>query len=66
MKWYSKYLQVYEKSLDETSNDIICAVKNQLKKCHNESPLVSVVLIAHNEERHLVSCIWSLSENRCV
>lgn len=27
MKWYSKYLQVYEKSLDETSNDIICAVK---------------------------------------
>ena len=65
MKWYSKYLQVYEKSLDETSNDIICAVKNQLKKCHNESPLVSVVLIAHNEERHLVSCIWSLSENHC-
>lgn len=28
-------------------------------------PVVSIVVIAYNEERHLVSCLWSLS-NLCV
>ena len=59
------YLEVYGKSFDEISDDSIRKVKRQLKERQNDSPLVSVVLIAHNEERHLISCIWSLSENHC-
>ena len=65
VKWYKTYLEVYGKSFDEISDDSIHKVKRQLKERQNDSPLVSVVLIAHNEERHLISCIWSLSENHC-
>ena len=65
VKWYKTYLEVYGKSFDEISDDSIRKVKRQLKERQNDSPLVSVVLIAHNEERHLISCIWSLSENHC-
>ena len=65
VKWYKTYLEVYGKSFDEISDDSIRKVKRQLKERQNDSPLVSVVLIAYNEERHLVSCIWSLSENHC-
>lgn len=65
MKWYTNYLQVFEKSFAETSKDTISLVKKQVDERQSDSPLVSVVLIAHNEERHLVSCIWSLAENHC-
>lgn len=64
-KWYKTYLETYEKPLDEISADRICKVKRQVEECQSDTPLVSVVLIAHNEERHLISCIWSLSENQC-
>lgn len=65
MKWYSKYLQVYEKSFDETPKDIISTIKRKTDERQSDSPLVSVVLIAHNEERHLASCVWSLADNHC-
>ena len=65
VKWYKTYLEVYGKSFDEISDDSIRKVKRQLKERQTYSPLVTVVLIAHNEERHLISCIWSLSENHC-
>lgn len=64
-KWYSKYVEIHGKSLEETPAEVIDTVRKQLKACQSESPLVSVVLIAHNEERHLVSCLWSLAENLC-
>lgn len=31
----------------------------------NDKPIASVILIAHNEEKRILSCIWSLSENIC-
>lgn len=65
MKWYTNYLQAFEKSLAETSKDTISFVKKRVAERQSDSPLISVVLIAYNEERHLVSCIWSLSENHC-
>lgn len=65
MKWYSKYMQVYGKPIDEVSEETLNVVRQQLKSCQSDTPLVSVVLIAHNEERHLISCLWSLSENHC-
>ena len=60
VKWYKTYLEVYGKSFDEISDDSIRKVKRQLKERQNDSPLVSVVLIAHNEERHLVTLRESL------
>ena len=60
VKWYKTYLEVYGKSFDEISDDSIRKVKRQLKERQNDSPLVSVVLIAHNDKLYLVTLRESL------
>jgi glycosyltransferase involved in cell wall biosynthesis len=65
MKWYKKYLSVYEKPFSEASKEAILEVSEKLKKLECENPIVSVVVIAHNEEKRLLSCLWSLSETTC-
>ena len=62
MAWYDKYLTIYGKSLDEIPNTIFDDIKEKLTNRQCQSPLVSIVVIAYNEERHLASCLWSLSE----
>ncbi|WP_291584022.1 glycosyltransferase family A protein [Bacteroides sp.] len=64
MKWYSKYIQVYEKPVSGIPAPIIEEVRLKLAECQSNEPLVSVVLIAHNEATHLLSCLWSLCDNR--
>ena len=63
VKWYKTYLEVYGNLLMRFLTIRIRKVKRQLKERQNDSPLVIGCIIAHNEERHLISCIWSLSEN---
>lgn len=66
MKWYSKYLQVYEKSFASAPSEVISFVKEKLQKLsENKQPLASVILICHNEETRLLSCLWSLCDNKC-
>lgn len=65
MKWHTKYLSVFEKEFEEVSPNIINEIKNKIKQIQCEKPLVSVVLIAHNEEKRILSCLWSLSDNIC-
>ena len=60
--WYDKYLSVYGKSLDEIPNETLNDIKGKLAKKQSSSPLVSVVVIAYNEECRLAACLWSLSE----
>jgi len=62
MKWYNKYLTIYGKALDEVSVNTLDEIKQKLARQQSESPLVSVVVIAYNEERRLPACLWSLSE----
>lgn len=65
MSWYSKYLQVYEKPFDEKAySDIIAKIKANIKQMKSEEPLVTISVIAYNEERHLLACLWALSEIR--
>jgi glycosyltransferase involved in cell wall biosynthesis len=64
MKWYSKYLTVFEKPLDDTDPAIFEEVKKNMQKIQSDKPLVSVVVIAHNEEKRLLACLWSLSESK--
>lgn len=63
MIWYSKYLQVYNKAFQATSTSIIEEVRGKLRDMNSDSPLVSVVIIAHNEETRILACIWSLCDN---
>nr|WP_320038343.1 glycosyltransferase family A protein [uncultured Bacteroides sp.] len=65
MSWCNKYLSVYEKSFIEAPQKTILEVSEKLQKLESEVPLVSVVAIAHNEEKRILSCLWSLSENIC-
>jgi len=65
MSWYSKYLSIYNVPLNKVSGTTIKEIQYKLKALESANPLVSIVLIAHNEETRLLSCLWSLSENRC-
>ena len=65
MPWYTKYIEVYEKPLSSVPQTIIAEVQGKLKERQSEEPLISVVLIAHNEEKRLLACLWSLCNNRC-
>ena len=65
MKWYDKFLSVYEKPFSEVPQNIIDETRERLASFKNDEPLVSVVIVAYNEERHLPACLWSLSEQEC-
>ena len=65
MKWYSKYLQVYEKPYSEAPREIVEKVREKLQKLQSDEPLVTVSLIGYNEEKHLLACLWALSDMKC-
>lgn len=65
MPWYSKYLTFFEKSFDTVPASVIQEIRENMKNFKSPAPLASVVVIAHNEEKRLLSCLWSLSENIC-
>lgn len=61
-KWYDKYLSIYGKSFDDIPDSLFDQIKTQLAEKQSDDPLVSVVVIAYNEEKRLSACLWSLSE----
>ena len=65
MIWYQKYLSVYEKPLQEIPQEVIHEIKTKINQLQSPTPLVSVVIIAYNEEKHLLANLWSLSNNIC-
>ncbi|SFC12200.1 Glycosyl transferase family 2 [Xylanibacter ruminicola] len=60
--WYDKYLSIYGKTMEEVPNSVLDEIKANLAQKQSQEPLVSVVVIAYNEERRLAACLWSLSE----
>lgn len=62
MAWYNKYLSIYGKKIDEVPQNVLDEIKRKLSLKQTEQPLVSVVVIAYNEEKRLPACLWSLSE----
>ena len=65
MAWYSKYIDLYEKELKVIPEDTIAEIRLNLAKIQSNDPVVAVSVIAYNEEKHLLSCLWSLSEMKC-
>lgn len=61
-KWYDRYLSIYGKSFDDIPDSLFDQIKTQLAEKQSDDPLVSVVVIAYNEEKRLAACLWSLSE----
>ena len=60
--WYDKYLSIYGKSIEEIPDNVFDEIKGKLAAKQSEEPLISVVVIAYNEEKRLAACLWSLSE----
>lgn len=65
MRWYEKYLSVYEKPYQEVPKSVVNTVRENLARLQSDEPLVTVSVIAYNEEKHLLACLWSLSEMQC-
>jgi glycosyltransferase involved in cell wall biosynthesis len=60
--WYDKYLSIYGKSFEEIPDNVLDEIKGKLAEKQSEEPLISIVVIAYNEEKRLAACLWSLSE----
>ena len=60
--WYDKYLSIYGKSFEEIPDSVLDEIKGKLAVKQSEEPLISIVVIAYNEEKRLAACLWSLSE----
>ncbi len=65
MTWYDKYLSIYDKPFSEVPANVIEETRNRLAKMQSDNPLISIVIIAYNEETHLQACLWALSEITC-
>ena len=62
MAWYEKYMTIYGKPFSEVPQNVIDEIREQLAKQQSTDPIVSVVVIAYNEECRLAACLWSLSD----
>ena len=60
--WYDKYLSIYGKSIAEIPDSVLDEIKGKLAAKQSAEPLISIVVIAYNEEKRLAACLWSLSE----
>lgn len=65
MKWYKKYLSVYEKPFADAAPEIVAEVREKIGSIQSDEPVATVSVIGYNEERHLLACLWSLSDQRC-
>lgn len=54
MKWAKKYISIYNQPLDNVQEGIIQEIKQKLAKVQSDEPVVTVSVIAYNEERHLL------------
>lgn len=64
MAWYDKYLSIYDKPFSEVPANVIEETRDRLAKMQSDKPLISIVVIAYNEETHLPACLWALSNLR--
>lgn len=65
MKWYDKMLRVYERPFSDAPREIVEEVRSKLRVRQSDEPLITVSVIAYNEEKHLLACLWSLAEQQC-
>jgi hypothetical protein len=59
--WYDKYMTVYGRSFSEIPQGVVEDIRSRLSDMQSDNPLISIVVIAYNEECRLTSCLWSLS-----
>lgn len=63
MKWYTKYLSVFEQPFAAIPHEAVAHVRRKLASRQSANPFASIILIAHNEENRILACLWSLCDN---
>lgn len=64
MAWYSKYLVAFEQNPATIPENVVYEISKKISVFHEQiEPICSIVVIAHNEERRILGCLWSLAEN---
>lgn len=63
--WYQKYLSTYNISPDKVPASVTDIIAKQLKQQQCENPVVTVSVIAYNEDKNLWACLWALSDMQC-
>lgn len=64
MAWYEKYLTAFERPYKEVPAEVKEMVREKLKKFRpEETPLCTAVVIGHNEEKHMLACLWALADS---
>lgn len=63
--WYEKYLSIYEKPFSDVPESVITETRQRIAALQSDKPLVTVSVIGYNEEKHLMACLWSLSDMQC-
>lgn len=61
--WYNKYLQILDKSLDEQDSFLLDQISKAIANFQSNDPIATIAIIAYNEEKRILPCIWSLCEN---
>lgn len=64
-KWYQPYLEVFNVDIDHVPKHVFQKVQSQLASFSHAQPLLSIVVIAYNEDRHLLACLWTLANQLC-
>ena len=63
MSWQIEHLKYFEKPFELIPDESIKALNIKLLNFNHSKPLISIVVIAHNEENRIFSCLSSLSDN---
>lgn len=66
MEWYTKYLSIFGLTLSEIPGDTLSEIGTLLHEKQSDTPLVSVVVIAHNEEPHILAASGLLATTNTV
>lgn len=61
-RWHDRFLTIYGRPLEDVPDEVLETIKKQLAVIQSDEPLVSIAIIAYNEEKRLPACLWSLSE----
>lgn len=61
-KWFDKYLSVYGVPFKDVPSEVKAEIREKIRRKRTENPVVSLVVIAHNEECRLAACLWSLGD----
>jgi len=61
--WYSNYLGILNKSLENQDESTLNEIAKLLTSCKSDEPVATIAIIAYNEEKRILPCIWSLCNN---